>query len=282
MAVLLYTHGRTCGLVRCLDGRAGDVELRAVGAARQFLDGAAIKIARREVHVAKRAAGGERVVHQAYALEQLGPISVGNHAQAGDDVAHRDDPGPLPLVFVVHDHVCRRSLRGEVLVEPCQRGGDPGILIAQPVYELDGEGVGQVRAVAMCEHNRCRFGGVSARTKQAVGETVRLLSRVAAADDQLGHTPEVFDQHDPERNGNCPELADGQRLHLLVGVHEAAQHVGVEMAVGVCNESPGHTEHPRVSCEWTSEQLRQLPVVAGWQCGADFSNFPLDEVVVID
>ena len=136
-----------------MDCRAGNVEFGAVGAARQFLDGAAIKIARREIHVAKRAAGREHVVHQADALEQLRPVGVGNHAHAGDDVAHRDDAGPLPLVFVVHDRVCRRSLRGEMLVEPCQRRGDPGILIAQTVHELDGEGVGQERAVALCEHD---------------------------------------------------------------------------------------------------------------------------------
>ena len=48
----------TCRVLRRPNGGAGDVEFRAVGAARQFLDGAAIEIARREIHVAKRAAGG--------------------------------------------------------------------------------------------------------------------------------------------------------------------------------------------------------------------------------
>ena len=77
------------------------------GAARQFLDGAAVKVARREIHVAKRGAGGEHIVYQADALDQLGPIDVGDHAHAGDDVAHRDHRGALRLVFVMHDRVCR-------------------------------------------------------------------------------------------------------------------------------------------------------------------------------
>ena len=143
-----------------------------------------------------------------------------------------------------------------MLIEPRQRGGDPGILIAQTVHKLDGEGVGQVRTVALCQHDRCRFDGVTARAKQAVGEAVRLLPGVAAADDQLGHTPEVFDQHDPERDGNRPKFADRQRLHVLIGAHEAAKHVGVEVAVGMCDEGPGYAEHPRISCEWTGEQFR--------------------------
>ena len=119
-AIRLGAHESTCRLRRP-NGGAGDVEFRAVRTARQFLDGAAIEIARREIHVAKRAAAGERFVHQADALEHLGPIDVGNHAHAGDDVAHRDDAGTLPLVLVVHDRVRRRSLRGEMLVEPGQR-----------------------------------------------------------------------------------------------------------------------------------------------------------------
>ena len=224
----------------------------------------------------------EHFVHQADALEQLGPIDVGNHAHAGDDVAHRDDAGALPLVLVVHDRISRRSLRGEMLVEPRQRRGDPGILIAQAVHELDGECFGQSRAFTLGEHDRRRFGRVSARAQQPVGESVRLLPRGAAVHDQFGEPSQVFDQHDPERDGDRPEFADGQRLHLLVGAHEAAQQLGIEVAIGVCDEGPGHAEHPRISHERTVDQFRQLPIVAGRQCRADLTNLALDEVVVID
>ena len=55
------------------------------------------------------------------------------------------------------------------------------VLVAQPMYELDGKRVGQGRAFAPCEHDRRGFGGVSARAQQAVGETIRLLPRSAAA-----------------------------------------------------------------------------------------------------
>ena len=132
------------------------------------------------------------------------------------------------------------------------------------------------------EHGRHRLGGASAGAQQAVGEGVRLLPRGAAVHDPLGQASEVLDQHDPQRDRDRPEFADRQRLDLLIGAHEAAQHLGIEAAVGVGDEGPGQAEHARISGERSVGQLRQLPVVAGRQIGADFANLPFDEMIVVD
>lgn len=100
--------------------------------------------------------------------------------------------------------------------------------------------------------------------------------------DQFGETSEVFDQHDPQCDCNRPKLANRQRLYLLIGTHEMTQHLAVEVAVCVCHERPGHTEHPGVSFERAVSQLWQLPVIAKRQIGADSTNLPLDEVVIVD
>jgi hypothetical protein len=105
-------------LLRGQDGAASDIDLGAIRAARQFLDGAAVEVARREIHLGKGARCSEHVVDEADALEQLSPIDVGDHAHAGDDVAYRHGRSALPLVFVAHDRVCSGSLRRETLVEP--------------------------------------------------------------------------------------------------------------------------------------------------------------------
>ena len=149
--------------------------LRAVRTARQLLDGAAVEIARREIHLGKAAAGGKYVVDEADALEQFRPIDVGDQAHTGDDVAYRDVRGALPVVFVAHDRVGRRSLRRQTLVEPGQRWRDPRILVAQSVHELDRERVRQPGALVTREHHRHRFGRVSASAQQTVGEAVGLL-----------------------------------------------------------------------------------------------------------
>ena len=273
---------RTRAVLRCHDGTARDVDLRVVRTPRQLLDGAAIEIARREIHVRKSAAGGKHVVDEADSLEQLRPIDVGDQAHAGDDVAHGDARGTLPLVCVAYDSVRCQSLRCQTLVEPGQRRSNSGILIAQPVHELHREGVRQRCPVVVRKHHRRRFGGASAGAQQTVGDSVRLLPGGAIAHDRLGETSQILDEHDPQCDRNCPELADHQRLDLLVGPHVAAQHLGIEAAVGVSDERPCHAKHPRISGEWPVGELGQLPIIAGRQIGTDVVDLPLDEIVVVE
>ena len=104
----------------------------------------------------------------------------------------------------------------------------------------------------------------------------------AAVHDPLGEPPEVLDEHDPQGDGHRPEFADRQRLDLLVGPHVAAQHLGIEAAIGVGDEGPGHAEHARISRERPVSKLGQLAVIARRQIGADFADLPLDEMVVVD
>ncbi len=174
------------------------------------------------------------------------------------------------------------SLRRQMLVEPGQRGRDPGILVTQPVHKLDGECARQAGALRIREHHGGGLRDAIAGTEQAVGETICPLPRGAAVHDQVGEAPEIFDQHDPERDADRPEFADRQRLHVLVSAHETAQHFGIVVAVGVRDEGPGQAEHTRIAGERSIRELGQLPIVTGRQRGADFTNLPLDEVIIID
>ena len=64
----------------------------------------------------------------------------------------------------------------------------------------------------------------------------------AAGHDPRCDAPQVLDQHDAQRDGDGPQLADGERLDLLVGPHVASQRFGIEQAVGVGDERPGEAE----------------------------------------
>ena len=100
--------------------------------------------------------------------------------------------------------------------------------------------------------------------------------------DPLRQPPEILDQHDPQCDRHRPEFADRQRLDLLVGPHVANQHFGIEAAVGVGDEGPGHAEHARISRERSLGELGQLPVIARRQVGANVADLPLDEMIVVD
>ncbi len=54
------------------------------------------------------------------------------------------------------------------------------------------------------------------------------------------------------------------------------------MAVGVRDEGSGQAEHARIAGERPIGELGQLPIVARRQRGADFTNLPFNEVIIID
>ena len=104
-----------------------------------------------------------------------------------------------------------------------------------------------------------RSAASSAAIQQPVGQLVRRLPRAASLSTiDLGEPPQVLDQHDPQRDRHRPQLADGERLHRLVGEQVAAQRLGIEMAVGVGDQRPGRAEDARQAGERPFGQLRQL------------------------
>jgi len=163
----------------------------------------------------------------------------------------------LALMLVVHDRVERFSLRRQALLQPSQRRGCSRVLIPQPVGELDYEG-GRKRGVACMAANQ----GIGLRripvdAQQPVRHGIGFLACGTTADDACRGTAEILDQHDPQRDRDRPQLADGQRLNALIGAHELAQRVRIETAVRMGNKSPGQAEHARIAIEGPARQLGQ-------------------------
>ena len=171
---------------------------------------------------------------------------------------------------------------GEALIQPDQRGHHARILVAQAMHQAHRERIDQRRALKIREHARHRLARRLAAAEQAIRQPVRLLARGAVAHDQVGQPPQVFDQHNAQRDGKRPQLADGQRLHLLIGAHVAAQHFRIEPAVGMRDERPGDAEHAGIAGKRSVGELGQLAVIAGRKVGADLADLPFDEVIVVD
>ena len=233
-----------------------------------------------EIHVREVAAAAQDVVDEADALEQLGPVDVGDQPHAGDDVAHGDVRGALPLVFLAHQFVGGRSLAPEAVFQPADGRRRLRILVAQALDELDGETLGE-RHVLVGRQRR-RVGRDVVHAQQPVGHQVGLLARGAPAHDALGGATQILDEDDAQGDRHRPQLADGQRLDVLVGAHETRQHLGIEAAVGVGDERPDQPEHARVADQRTVGELRKLAVISRRQIGTDFADLLLDEMVVVE
>ena len=170
----------------------------------------------------------------------------------------------------------------EELLEPAERGRDRRVLVAQPLEELDRAAVGSAARESRRRDAAAASGLVRAEAEQAVGELVRRLARRPAAHDLLREAAEVLDEEDPQADRDRPQLADRQRLDLLVGAHHAPQALRVEAAVRVRDVGPGETEDPRVAREVALGELGELAVVVRGQVVADLAELLVDDVEVVD
>ncbi len=131
---------------------------------------------------------------------------------------------------------CRRPGREEVL-EPAEGRRDGGVLVAQPLEELDQAGRRHGRAQP-AQRGRADLAALLVEAQDPVGKFVRVLPCGAAPNDLLRQAPEILDERDPETDRDRPELADRQRFDSLVRLHEPDEAVRIEAAVSMRNIGP--------------------------------------------
>ena len=69
---------------------------------------------------------------------------------------------------------------------------------------------------------------------------------------------------------------------FLVGPQEAAPRIDVETAVSVRHERPRYFEHSRVTRERPLSKFGQLPIIAGRQICANFTDLTFHLVEIVD
>ncbi len=179
------------------------------------------------------------------------------------------------------DHlVGGRALLRQAAVQPGEGGGHLRVSVAQAAQQRHGEGDVE-RAVLVAPQGRLGL-RLAAAGEQPVGQGFGLLARRAPPHQPLGQAAQVLDQDHAQRDRHRPELADGQRLHPLVGADEAPQRLLVEPAVGMGDEIVGERVDPRVAAQGAVAELRQLAIEGRRQVLADLAQLLLDEVEVVD
>ena len=119
-------------------------------------------------------------------------------------------------------------------------------------------------------------------TQKTVGNFVGLAALVAAVDDSLGYSSEIFDQNDAQGNCRSPQFADRERLLLLVGVDERAPCIDIEAAVGVCDKCPDQAEHSWQAGKGTVGKLGQFAIITRREIQPDFANLALDKMKIVN
>ncbi len=241
-----------------------------------------ITIARGKIHRGEIAVGAQHRIDRAHALEKIRPVDRRHQAHARDHVADRHVHRALPLVHFADDLVGRGSLRREPLIQPSERRRHLGVLVAQALNHFHRERRRHRRPIEILEHNVRRFRLAAVCSQQPVRHRVGSLALHTAAANQFSGAPQIFDQHYPKRDGDRPQLADRERLHVLVGLHEPRQRLRVEVTVGMRDVGPRDPEHARISFQRTLGELGELTVESARQVVANFANLLFDDVKIID
>ena len=241
-----------------------------------------VAIPGREVLVPERVRRAKDLVDQADALNELGPIEPRDVPHARDHVADGHVHRGLALVLDADRLIGADALGGEALLEPAEGRGDRGILITQTLEQLDPR---RGRECARRQPTQGRHRGLralGAEAQQAVGDPIRRFTGFPAAHDLLREAAEVVDEEDPQADRDRPELADRQRLHLLIGHHHAPQALRVEPAVRVGDIRPGEAHDAGEACKMALRELRELVVVVSGQVVADLAELLVDDREVVD
>ena len=285
-----FGAGRWAGIAGQLHGKLRHLGLRPCTQARDAFDRMAVLVAGAEIHLRVDAGrvGAQGLLHAAQRLDELAPVHSAEQAQAADAVADSDLAGGLLLALGMHQLFDGLARLGQALLHPGQRHRQRGAPALQTARELGHEGARHLRL--RTQHVGDYQDQVGRRLgcdgQHLVGPDGGPVTLFAAGGNAGGDPAQVFDQCQPQHDRNGPQLAEQQRLHALVGRHEAAQGAAGDATVAVRDEFQRQVIDPRQPARHAvdrfARQARQLAAVAARQVPARDADLFLDEVEVVE
>jgi len=268
------------------DDGFGDVHLGAPGVAGEFFDLGAVAVAGAEIHQRMDAGGiaPQDGLGGAQGFDELLPVHGGERAHAGDGVAGGDVVGGLGLVFALLGVIDGLAVLGEFLFDPVESQAEGGIDAVDVGDQLRdkrrGEGGGGADEIAEGGDELARIGFDD--LEEAIGPDEGGVALAAAPGDALGDEVEVFDQRQPQHDGDGPEFAEGEGMDGLVGADEMRKVVGVHLAVAVADEFHDDIVDAGKSPAGPGGQAGQFAAVARREVDAGQFDLLLDQVIVVE
>ena len=203
------------GFFRHAQRRAGDLWLASFGSLAEPLDGVAIAIASRKIHPGINAGRifAQLRIDQADGFKEILPVERREQTHAGDDVADRNLRRRLAAMLLVHGLFDRVALLAELFFQPAKNLHHRGVLLAQPLGELDHERpANRLSFSHPRRQKRQDFTGLSLREfEEFVGERVRLVTFGSRRNNSRSEAAKILNQRQPQGDGNGPQLANRKR-----------------------------------------------------------------------
>ena len=278
--------GRTpcCGALRQADRRSCDLGLARAAAFRDRFDDVAILIARAEVHCRIVRIGAQRCLDDTHRLHEQPPVGRAQIAQAADAVADRDLICGLALRRELEHVLDGFAALGEPLLEPREREHERRTMPLQSTRELRGERIGDrdVRLDQLGEDQHHALGSRGRDLDHAAHPGRRLLALSPPCGHLHDHAPQVLDHREPQHDRDRPQLAEAQRLDLLIRGDKRTQGFVVDAAVRVRDQLERDVIDARRSRRGRVREPRQLAAVCGREVLPRGADLLLDQVEVIE
>ena len=252
------------GVLRDVDGGAGDRRLRRIHALGELFDRVPVAIARIESHRGVETGWilAQHRFRDAQGLDEVGPAKARYRAKARDAVRHHElcqrQPSRRTLDGRLHTH----GVLCDPLLEP-EQGGEVGARDANLLEESREERRCHLRR--MCDKVRELTPQASVITRGGT-KTANLcvgspgVHHVALRAKR--HTSHVFEQSHAEHHRPCPELTQRQRRDALILTYHELHVLLVELALRVCDQLDRDAVDFRIPLIRPGLELRQLVIVA--------------------
>ena len=222
-----------------------------------------------------RRRGFERAHQRAGIADQPPPRRIADRAQRLDRIADAEVVGRLL----------------GVLLQPF--GGNVGVGLAGPLVPARTWRLGRILLPLRQSKQECAAHAARAHRREQpveidgvvaidmVRHAIRHFACRRVGGDPFGEPAQVLDQDDPQRGRQRPEFAEGEIALLLIGHENGGEQVGIERAVVVGDERPGHAVNARQTRQMGIDQHRQVTKVAAGEPVVDLLQLRVQQMKVV-
>ncbi|OQA55075.1 MAG: hypothetical protein BWY42_01561 [Candidatus Omnitrophica bacterium ADurb.Bin277] len=225
----------------------------------------------------------QNLFHNAECLYKIMPVGRLQEAKTADRIRDRNLVGRLFLAGRPDNPVEGLALFGELSLKPGERKIERLVLTMQPPRKFGDKSFGK-RQIPFghrrdfTDHAVRIFGRHFKNASRPVFGLVSFLLR----DDHPGrNTPKIFNECEPQHDGDRPQLPHFQRTDRLIGIHKLHEPADIQTAVPVRYQLHGDLIHTRTTGKRPPGKVREFTDVTFGKVFSGKSYLFFNEIKII-